>query len=202
MRSVPRRVMTSVSTASSSPDLRSAPERGEEPLGVLPEDDVVDDLSVRDPERARHARIELDRAHARVEIQQHAQRDLGHQLGAVRVADVGKPRRAEEDGVDGAAEVDRLAGQVLARAPVEGGADLRPLEREAQVTTLRGLEHAHRLADDLGADPVAPELARCGRSPWAQPARWALSMRTATSSASTMLSGLAMPFHARSKAVP
>ncbi len=33
-------------------------------------------------------------------------------------------------------------------------------------------------------------------------ARPAASMRTATSSASTMLSGLAMPFQARSNAVP
>src|SRR5207249_3384990 len=113
------------------PDTR--PPRGIEALGVLAKDDVVDPLAVGETERARDAGIELDRPEPQVEVEDHPERELGRELGAIGKADVGQPRRAEEDGVGGLADLERLARKVLAGPPVAGRARLDLLEGEAEV---------------------------------------------------------------------
>ncbi len=177
-------------------DRRPPAAGGEEPLGVLAEDHVVDRAPRRQPERRGHARVELDRPHAGVELEAEAERHLRSDLGAVGKADVGQAGGAEKDRVRPLAEVEGLSGEVFARPPVELRADLRLLECQREPPAGHRLEDLDPLPDDLAADPVAADDRDRVRT------HAGLSIAAATSMASTMLSWFAAPFHARSNAVP
>ena len=135
--------------------------------------------------------------HARVQVERASQRDLGRDLGAVREADVGEPGRAEEDGVDRPAQIERLAGELLAGAAVAGGPASASSNEKRQPARWARLEDPHRLGQTTsGPMPSPPSWPRCGSA--ARQARAAarsrlLAISAATRIASTMLSGLAMP---------
>ena len=75
----------------------------------------------------------------------------------VGVTDVGQAGGAEEDRVGLSAQLDGLAGQILARPPVERRAHLGLLEREVQAAAFHGLEHPRRFFHDLGPNAVATD---------------------------------------------
>ena len=185
-------------------DARAA--RRVEPLGVLAQDDVVDPLALAEPERRGHARVEPDGPEAHVEVEGDPERELRRDLGSVREADVGQPGGAEEDRVRRLAHLEGLARQLLAGPPVAGGARLHLLEGELEPPGHGdGVEDLERLGDHLGPDAVPGDdrdaVVRHGQARAAARSRLR-AISAATRIASTMLSGLAVPVPARSKAVP
>ena len=157
-------------------------------------------------ERRRHARVKPDGPEAQIEVERDAQRELGRDLGPVREADVREPGGAEQDRVRRLAHLERLARELLAGAPVAVRPGLHLVERELEPPRHGdGAEDAERLGHHLGADAVpaddrdAVERHRQARVA-ARSRLFAIS--AATRIASTMLSGLAVPLPARSKAVP
>src|SRR4029453_4751532 len=139
------------------------------------EDYVVDAPVGGQAQRARHAWVELDRPHPRVEVEDHAQADLRGELGAIGVADVGQARGAEQDGVDRAAEIHRLAREVLPGPAIEGGGPPGGAEREPGGGGVRGPAPPGRADTGPGrrgaAPPPPPPPPRGGGRPRAPPRR-------------------------------
>ena len=92
--------------------------RGEQPLRRFADQHEIDAVRVGADDRARHARHQPGRAHAGIEVEDEAQFDLRHDLGAVGIAHVGQAAGAEQNGVGIAAELygtlrHRLAGVAI-----------------------------------------------------------------------------------------
>ena len=83
---------------------------GEQAFGRLADEHEIDAVPVRADDRARHARHQARRPHAGIEVEDEAQFDLRHDLGAVGIAHVGQPAGAEQNGVGFAAKLTVLSG--------------------------------------------------------------------------------------------
>jgi hypothetical protein len=102
-------------------------------LGGFTDHDEVDALLVRADDRARHARYQPRRAHARIEVEMEAQLHLRHDLGIVRVADRWQAAGAEQDRVRLVAQPHGALGHRLAGGEIIVGAGRRVGEAEFQI---------------------------------------------------------------------
>ena len=93
--------------------------RGKEPLCGFSNDHEIDVARAGVRKRRSHAGERADRPEAGVELEVVAQIDLGNDLGAVRVADVGMSHGAEKDGVGRGRGVQHLGRQRNAGSAVK-----------------------------------------------------------------------------------
>ena len=70
--------------------------RGEQSLGLLAQDDEVDVARLDVRQRRACPGVKLAGPHAGIQVEQHAQRHLRRQLGAVGLANVGMAHGAEQ----------------------------------------------------------------------------------------------------------
>ncbi len=133
--------------------------RGEQALGRLADEHEIDAAAVGADDRARHAGHQAGRAHAGIEIEDEAQFDLRHDLGAVRIAHLRQAAGAEQDRIRIAAQFHGGVGHRLAGVAIMAGAGCRfgELEFQPRRRRLDLAQHFKRRRHHLGADAVAGE---------------------------------------------
>jgi hypothetical protein len=153
-------VLTSslIATSSRVPALELSSDPGVGALGVLAEDHEVDVGGAPVPQRNEAIAQSSHRPHVRVEVETEPQpeQDVAGVLdsGHARIAE-----RAEQHGRgiarDAIAHVGRI-GDPIAKIPLGAEVERPDLDRESALGAVK-LEHARRLRDHLGTDPVASD---------------------------------------------